>query len=196
MLGSDHPFNLSLTTMPRLSPAAIMLDESERQALRAIVQRHNSPQQLAQRARIILQAGENVNNRAIARQLGVSRDMVQLWRQRWLTTSSKAMSVDERLRDAERPGAPAEFTMEQVLKLFAMACDPPEVYGYPISHWTARELATAAIQEGIFTSISTRHVGRLLAEADLKPHQSQYWLNPPKKTPTLTTKSGRSPTSI
>jgi hypothetical protein len=22
-------------------------------------------------------------------------------------------------------------------------------------------------------------VGRLLAEADLKPHQSQYWLNPP-----------------
>jgi putative transposase len=178
--------------MPRLSPAAISLSESERAALGAIVHRHNSPQQVAQRARIIIQAGDNANNRAIARDLGVSRDMVQLWRQRWLTTASKAMSVEQRLRDAERPGAPAEFTMEQVLKLFAMACDPPEVYGYPISHWTARELATAAIQEGIFTSISTRHVGRLLAEADLKPHQSQYWLNPPKKTPTLTTKSGRS----
>ena len=182
--------------MPRLSPAAFCLNELERKALEAIVQRHRSPQQVAQRARIILQAGNGANNRAIARDLGVSRDMVQLWRQRWLSTASKAMSVDERLRDAERPGAPAEFTMEQVLKLFAMACDPPEVYGYPISHWTARELATAAIQEGIFTSISTRHVGRLLAEADLKPHQSQYWLNPPKKTPTLTTKSGRSPTSI
>jgi putative transposase len=178
--------------MPRLSPAAISLSESERAALGAIVHRHNSPQQVAQRARIIIQAGDNANNRAIARDLGVSRDMVQLWRQRWLTTASKAMSVEQRLRDAERPGAPAEFTMEQVLNLFAMACDPPEVYGYPISHWTARELATAAIQEGIFTSISTRHVGRLLAEADLKPHQSQYWLNPPKKTPTLTTKSGRS----
>jgi hypothetical protein len=78
----------------------------------------------------------------------------------------------QRLQDAERPGAPAEFTMEQVLKLFAMACDPPEVYGYPISHWTARELATATVQEGIVTRISPRHVGRLLAEADLKPHQS------------------------
>nr|MBW4465279.1 IS630 family transposase [Pegethrix bostrychoides GSE-TBD4-15B] len=28
-------------------------------------------------------------------------------------------------------------------------------------------------------TISPRHVGRLLNEADLKPHQSQYWLNPP-----------------
>jgi hypothetical protein len=119
--------------MPRLSPAAICLDELERKALAAIVQRHSSPQQLAQRARIIRQAGNAANNRAIARDLGVSRDMVQLWRQRWLTTASKAMSVDERLGDAERPGAPAEFTMEQVLKLFAMACDPPEVYGFRLA---------------------------------------------------------------
>jgi hypothetical protein len=49
--------------------------------------------------------------------LGVSRDMVQLWRQRWRSTASKAISIDDRLRDAERPGAPAEFTMEEVLKL-------------------------------------------------------------------------------
>ena len=145
--------------MPLLSPAPISLSESESQALAAIVQRHNSPQQLAQRARIIIRAGQNQNNRAIARELGVSRDMVQLWRQRWLTTASKALSVEQRLQDAERPGAPAEFTMEQVLKLFAMACDSPEVYGYPISHWTARELATAAVQAGIVPRISTRHVG-------------------------------------
>jgi putative transposase len=181
--------------MPRLSPASINVSESERAALEAIVNRHHSPQQLAQRARIILQAGNNANNRAIARDLGVSRDMVQLWRQRWLTTAATELSVRERLRDAERPGAPAEFTMEQVLQLFAMACDPPEVHGYPISHWTAGELATAAVQAGIFTSISVRHVGRLLAEADLKPHQSQYWLNPPKKTPTLTTRSAKWPIS-
>ncbi|UXE58988.1 MAG: hypothetical protein KA717_23825 [Woronichinia naegeliana WA131] len=28
-------------------------------------------------------------------------------------------------------------------------------------------------------SISPRQVGRLLEEADIKPHQSGYWLNPP-----------------
>lgn len=55
------------------------------------------------------------------------------------------------------------------------------VYGYPISHWTARELATVMSQEKIVESISVCHVGRLLGEADLKPHQSQYWLNAPKK---------------
>jgi hypothetical protein len=32
---------------------------------------------------------------------------------------------------------------------------PMSTVGYPISHWTARELATAAIQAGIFTRIST-----------------------------------------
>jgi len=27
--------------------------------------------------------------------------------------------------------------------------------------------------------ISVRHVGRLLEEAELKPHQNRYWLTPP-----------------
>jgi putative transposase len=54
----------SLTTMPRLNPAAIGLEELERKTLEAIVQRHSSPQQLAQRARIILKAGTGANNRA------------------------------------------------------------------------------------------------------------------------------------
>ncbi len=60
-----------------------------------------------------------------------------------------------------------------------MACEKPEGYGRPISHWTARELADEMVQQGIVETISPRHVGQLLEEADLKPHQSQYWLSPP-----------------
>lgn len=74
------------------------------------------------------------------------------------------------------------FSLEQILQLFAIACEQPEADGRPISHWTARELADAVIKRGIVERISPRHVGRLMNEADLKPHQSQYWLNPP---PTL-----------
>ena len=37
------------------------------------------------------------------------------------------------------------------------------------------------VQQGIVESISPRHVGRLLEEASLKPHQSGYWLNPPRR---------------
>lgn len=76
-------------------------------------------------------------------------------------------------------GAPATFTLEQITQLYALACAPPEQYGRPISDWTPGELADELIKQGIVESISPRHVGRLLAEADLKPHQSRYWLHPP-----------------
>ena len=89
------------------------------------------------------------------------------------------MTVKKRLLDAERPGSPTKFTTEQILQLFAIACEPPEKYGRPISHWTSRELAEEMAKQEIVETISPRHVGRLLSEATLKPHQSEYWLNPP-----------------
>ncbi len=79
----------------------------------------------------------------------------------------------ERLADAPRSGSPATFSLEQVLQLFAIACESPENYGRPISHWTSRELADEMMKQGIVESISPRHVGRLMDEADLKPQQSQ-----------------------
>ena len=93
--------------------------------------------------------------------------------------SNKELSIFQKLEDLERTGKPVKFTMEQVIELFALACSPPEDYGRPISHWTPRELADEIMKQGIIKSISVRHVGRLLEEAHLKPHQSRYWLNPP-----------------
>lgn len=55
---------------------------------------------------------------------------------------------------------------EQMLQLFAIACEKPEKYGRPISHWTPRELADEVIKQGIVSMISPRHVGRLMEEAD------------------------------
>lgn len=114
--------------------------------------------------------------------------MARLWRNRWLELSEKNIPVVERLADAPRPGAPMTFSLEQMVQLFAIACEKPEDYGRPISHWTARELASEVVKLGIVTSISPRHVGRLMLDADLKPHQSQYWLSPPP-TPSLTKRS-------
>lgn len=168
--------------MPRLAPMPLQLSEPEREQLEQLVNRHSTPQQIALRAKIILLADAGQNHRAIGRALKISRDMARLWRNRWLELSGKPLSAVERLTDAARPGGPMTFSLEQILQLFAIACEPPEDYGRPISHWTARELADEMINQGIVESISARHVGRLLNEADLKPHQSQYWLNPP---PTL-----------
>lgn len=178
--------------MPKSAPPPLTLTETEQQQLQQLVNRHSTPQQLALRASIVLLAHQGLNHREIARELEISRDMARLWRNRWLSSSQQDLSVEERLQDAERCGAPAKFSLEQVLHLFALACEKPDVYGRPISHWTARELADEMVKLGIVEEISPRHVGRLLKEASLKPHQSVYWLNPP---PTQTSMP-RSATSV
>lgn len=153
----------------------------ERHQLQQLVNRHRTPQQIVMRAEIILLADLGHNHREIARSLNISRDMARLWRERWLASREKGVAVEQRLQDGERSGAPATFSLEQILQLFAMACEKPETYGRPISHWSARELASELVKQGIVERISPRHVGRLLEEATLKPHQSGYWLNPPPK---------------
>jgi putative transposase len=165
--------------MSRLAPTPLQLSDAERVQLQQLVQRHSTPQQTAIRASIILWADQGLNHRAIARELNISRDMARLWRNRWIELSDKAVPIMERLGDAPRPGGPATFSLEQILQLFALACEKPEDYGRPISHWTAWELADEMAKQGIVERISPRHVRRLLDEADLKPHQSRYWLNPP-----------------
>ena len=165
--------------MPHLSAVPIILSESEKADLEKLLRRSSTPQQMAMRAKIILRAAAGESHEEISRALGITKETSRLWRNRWLELRDVEMSVQERLEDAARSGKPATFTIEQLTQLYSLACDPPQKYGRPISHWTPRELADELIEQKIVESISTRHVGRLLAEADLKPHQSGYWLHPP-----------------
>jgi putative transposase len=165
--------------MPRLSAAVIDLSDSEREVLETLLNRHNTPQQIALRAKIILRAAKGETHGDIANALGVTKDTSRLWRRRWLALSAREVPVMERLQDAPRPGAPTTFSLEQITQLYGIACNPPEQYGRPISHWSSRELADELIKQQIVPSISERQVGRYLEEADLKPHRSGYWLNPP-----------------
>jgi transposase len=177
--------------MARLAATPITLSETEQTELEYLVRRRSTPQQIALRAKIILKAGQGKGHGDIARELEISKEMSRRWRGRWLEWSQRPGAVEDRLQDAPRPGAPATFTLEQITQLYALACAPPEQYGRPISHWTPQELADELVKQGIVERISPRHVGRLLTEAELKPHQSRYWLNPP---PTLTSQR-KSPTS-
>lgn len=165
--------------MPQLAPQSLSLEKEERDELQQLLNRHSTPQQTVLRASIILLADAGHNNREIARRLSIGRRMAGLWRKRWIESAATGMKVIERLQDAERSGTPAKFELEQVLHLFKMACDKPADYERPISQWSNRELADEMIKQKIVETISPRHVGRLLSEADLKPHQSGYWLNPP-----------------
>jgi putative transposase len=143
--------------------AELVLREEEQKELEGFVSRHQSPQQQAQRGRMILAAGEGKSNGQIARELAVSVDTVRMWRKRWISLQPvplKELAVEERLEDLPRAGRRAQISAEQVCQLVAMACEQPKER--PISHWTGREIADEAKRRGIIKEISPRHASRLL----------------------------------
>lgn len=146
-------------------PPVVELTPEERQGLETLVRRHTTPQQIALRARIILSADDGLNNSQIARQLDIDVDTARLWRQRWLglrAASLDDLSIEERLSDAPRPGAPARISPEQVCQIVSLACQAPSQSERPISQWTGREIADEIIKRGIVEQISPRHAARLL----------------------------------
>src|SRR5215212_9992293 len=146
-------------------PPKVVLSERERAELERLVRAFTTGQQLALRARIVLAAGDGLNNLQIARELGVDDETPGHWRGRWLQFRDVPLddlSVTERLADAPREGAPPKFTPEQVCQIIAMACEKPADSGRPISQWSHRELADEIMRRGIVERISPRHASRLL----------------------------------
>jgi len=151
--------------MPRSKPIPLELSDREQQALQQLVRRHHVRQQIALRARIVLAAAEGQSNAELARLFHVTLDTVRLWRRRWGDLQPIAwedLTVEERLDDLPRPGAPARITPEQVCRITALACEQPEDSARPITQWTARELADEIIRREIVMTISPRHAARLL----------------------------------
>lgn len=151
--------------MPTPKATKVNLTAEEREGLKQLVRRHQVGQQIALRGRIILAAGEGQTNSAIAAELAISINTAQRWRNRWVkaqTISYEDLSIEDRLQDGPRPGAPSRITADQRCKIEALACEKPEKAGRPISQWTAREIADEVIKRKIVEKISSRHAARLL----------------------------------
>lgn len=150
--------------MPLASATVVNLSEKERTGLEQLVRRHNIGQQIALRARIVLASGEGQSNGAIVRSLHVSMNTAQRWRNRWAKAQSISyddLSIEDRLQDGPRSGAPAKITADQRCQIEALACTEPENSERPISQWTAREIADEVIKRKIVETISARHAARL-----------------------------------
>ena len=157
--------------------AKVIITERQQSVLRIMTRSSTCPQALAQRAGMILLAFDGLDNEAIADRLGCERHAVGMWRRRWADAFQRLVlieccekdsvlprAVEELLSDLPRPGCPGKFTPEQITQILAVACEPPEDCGRPVTHWTPRELADEVIQRGIVASISARHVGRFLKD--------------------------------
>lgn len=174
----------------------LWITERQQDVLKEISNSTTSALCLIRRANIVLLAFAGEDNQDIAKQVGVNRGAVAKFRRRWAeawqkliliecgeTRAALRRAIEAVLSDAPRSGSPGKFTPEQVTRILALACEPPEKSGRPITHWTAHELADEAKKRGIVESISPSQVGRYLREAELQPHRSRYWLNAKEKDP-------------
>jgi hypothetical protein len=176
--------------------AKVPLSEKQLVILQQIARESTASVRLVQRCRIILLGFEARLNEDIAVEVRLHRKQVGVWRRRWQqsfealiaiecceTTAALRHAIEDILSDAPRPGGPGIFTAEQVTQIIAIACEPPENSGRPITHWTGREIADEAAKRDIVESISTSQVNRYLRSAALQPHRSRYWLNTKEKDP-------------
>lgn len=175
--------------------AKIRISEKQQIILQEFSRSRTVAKCVVQRSTIVLRGFQGLLNEAIALEVGLNRQQVGVWRQRW-RDAWQSLCVWEcndphRLReaildvlsDAPRPGAPARFTAEQVSRIVGLACEPPELSGRPINHWTVRELRDEVVQRKIVETISVAQVGRYLQPAAIQPHRKKMWLNTTEKDP-------------
>ena len=179
--------------MPTPKAKLIILREEEKQILEKIVNRKNSSQAQVLRTQIILEAAENKSNQKISEKFDINYRTVKLWRDKWFDNISKLEKLkDKELEkfilkelfvDQQRPGTPSEFSIEEITKIIALACEKPENWGYPISHWTIRELRDEILKRGIVKEISWSSVQRFLKSGRVKTAQNGILVNKRNKEP-------------
>jgi len=150
----------------------IELDETEIKLLTAISKSYTQGKNVTERARIVLAASNShPTNTQIAQANGWEINRVSNWRGRWFGQHQqwKAASPEVRppmsrqlciswLQDKHRSGRKCRITPEQKALIQAIACESPQKYGYPQTHWTIRLLAAHIKSSGIVEDIGTTTV--------------------------------------
>jgi transposase len=143
--------------MPRGPKAvALELSEAERGELHRLLRRHGVGQALAQRIRVVLACAEpGATNLGVATALGVSRQTVATWRERF------AEHRLEGLTDAPRSGAPRSIGDDAVEHLVALTLEEAPRNA---THWSTRAMARRA-------GMSQTAVSRIWRAFGLRPHR-------------------------
>jgi DNA-binding CsgD family transcriptional regulator len=89
--------------MPRRSPFTITLTKEEAEILRRRARKYTLPYFQVMRAKMILLAGDGLQNDEIAEELNTPREVVSLWRKRFF--HERLQGLEER----SRPGRPRVF---------------------------------------------------------------------------------------
>jgi transposase len=148
---------------PQISQAAAMrrddicmyVGPANRARLEAIIADRNSTSKAVWRARIVLATSDVHGTNAIMRLTGKSKPCVWRWQERYI-----AEGVDGLLRDKTRPGGKKPLSRKVRLKVLAKTANAMPANA---THWSRASMAAEI-------GISPSSVGRIWAEAGLKPH--------------------------
>jgi transposase len=138
--------------------------------LKVLVRRRRAPACLVQRARMILLAREGCSTAQIADTLGCTDRNVRKWKARFTRNP-----VLRELQDAPRSGRPAQIPLWVRCRLVQLACDRPEQTRLR-DRWTHAALRDEVERLTGFR-ISESEVGRILNNAELRPHRVRQWLH-------------------
>jgi transposase len=143
--------------MARGQLAPLTLSEDERATLEGWLRRRSTAQALAQRARVVLECATGKSNTAVCRALGLDRNTVGKWRQRF---ASKRV---DGLLDEPRPGAPRTVTDAQVERVVTLTL---EATPRDATHWSTRAMAARC-------GLSQSTVSRIWRAFGLQPHRTE-----------------------
>ena len=121
--------------------------------------RPTSAQALAERSRIVLAAAEGLKNTEIADRLGVHRQSVTKWRNRF------AEDRLDGLVDEPRPGRPRTLTDEKVDEVIARTLESSP---QDATHWSTRSMAKE-------TGLTQTAVSQIWRAFGLQPHRRDSW---------------------
>ncbi len=169
--------------MSRRSPFDVQLSDVERVVLEERASSRTARHSQVIRARIVLLAAGGAQNVDIARRVGVCVDVASRWRKRFCLEGLAGLD------DRPRSGRPRIFGSEVVAGVKALACEPPEESGVPLSRWSSMELASHAVTEGLVDAISSSTVRRWLHADAIKPWRYRSWIFP--RDPDFATKAAR-----
>ena len=149
--------------MTRMGRPVFVLGNRRREKLEKITARATAPQRLVRRARIVLLAWRGRSDGEIAAEVGVHVETVRGWIARYASGGLPA------LEDRPRSGRPEVYGPDMRVRVIATATSVPPAGE---SQWSHAMIAAELADSGI----SPAQVGRVLAAADLKPHQVKGWL--------------------
>ena len=134
----------------------IELSSEQRTALQRLARQRSAPARVVERARVVLLAAEGLENKQIARRMGITPEKAARWRKRFLAGGIAALQ-----KDAPRPGRTRTITDRHVKKVVEMTLHQKPANA---THWSTRTMAAAA-------GISEASVRRIWRAHGLKPHQ-------------------------